>query len=122
MTGEYVSVDDLALRESEDRYRRLVELSTDGIAIYRERRLVYINPAGAALIGAAWPDELDGRTMLEFIHEDDHERVRLASRAAEEHGDPSDALEARLLRVDGSMVEVELTFIPILYQGEPSAQ
>lgn len=44
-----------AVNESEERYRRLVELSPDGITITFERRFVFMNPAGIRILGDhAW--------------------------------------------------------------------
>ena len=69
-----------ALRESEERYRRLVELSPDGIAIHAEGQLVFVNQQGLRLLGLDDPEEALGRPVLEFIHPDDRafveQRVR----------------------------------------------
>src|SRR5258708_17959124 len=56
-----------ALRESQERYRQLVELSPNGIAVQRDRKLVYMNPSGARLLGAANDEELLGRPVADFI-------------------------------------------------------
>src|SRR5436309_2687948 len=47
-----------ALRESEQRYRRLVELSPESILVMVEDRLVYINAAGVRLLHGADVHEL----------------------------------------------------------------
>ncbi len=39
------------LRESEERYRRLVEFSPDGIAVYSTGKIVFINQTGVNLLG-----------------------------------------------------------------------
>ncbi|MDQ3819178.1 MAG: CHASE3 domain-containing protein, partial [Acidobacteriota bacterium] len=50
-----------ALKASEERYRRLVELSPETIAIHSEGVFRYINDAGAKLLGASGPNELIGK-------------------------------------------------------------
>src|SRR5579863_9713416 len=56
-----------ALLESEKQYLRSLELSSNGIAIYQDERIVFINPAGARLLGAASPGELLGRPVVDFV-------------------------------------------------------
>ena len=40
-----------ALKESMNRYRRLVELSPIAIAVCKDRKLMYVNPAGLRILG-----------------------------------------------------------------------
>ena len=62
-------------------YRQLVDLSPDGIFVSRDSSIVYVNPAGLRLFGAATPDQVIGQSPLRFFHPDRHteirERVRL---------------------------------------------
>lgn len=106
-----------ALRESEERYRRLVELSPEAIMVDRDGRLIFVNPAGATLVGAADASHLIGRSLLEFVHPDDvaafTERMR---RARTDHRETL-VFEAVLVRLDGSEVAVEATASPIAYGG-----
>jgi PAS domain S-box-containing protein len=55
------------LRESEERYRLLVELCPDGIFIHCQGRIGFANPAAARLLGATGPEELVGRMALDFV-------------------------------------------------------
>jgi PAS domain S-box-containing protein len=111
-----------ALRESQERYRQLVEMSPNGIAVERDGKIVYINPSGARMLGAASAEELLGRTVSDFIHPGYRAAVsgRLqlvtAERGAEHLG------EERLQRLDGKPVEVELTALPFLHDGLPAVQ
>ena len=70
-----------ALRESEDRYRSLVELSPDAIFLNKGGKIVFINQAGLKLFGADRPEQMLGRSPLDFTHPDYHslvkERIRL---------------------------------------------
>ena len=55
------------LRGAEESYRRLVELSPDGIAVLSEGRLVFVNRAGAQLIGALRAEELTRTPILDLV-------------------------------------------------------
>src|SRR5207245_215335 len=63
------------LRESEERYRRLVEGVSDGVFIAQSERLVYVNPGLARLVGvdrkelqgAPFKDLLDARDLLRVV-------------------------------------------------------
>ncbi len=59
-----------ALRDSEERYRRLVELSPDAILVYAQGRIRYANSAAARLFGVPDAAALDGREVLDFVHPD----------------------------------------------------
>jgi PAS domain S-box-containing protein len=99
-----------ALRASEARYARLVELTPDAIAVFAEGRISFANPAAARLAGAAEPQDLVGRPLSDFITE----QTRLALRErvlTSPAGSPSTEVEAR--RLDGSALRVELVFIPL---------
>ncbi|HEU0039988.1 MAG TPA: response regulator, partial [Verrucomicrobiae bacterium] len=59
------------LRESEDRYRSLVEESPDAIGIYQDGKLVFANSTGARMLGAKTKEELLGRETQQMIHPED---------------------------------------------------
>ncbi len=110
-----------ALRESEERFRQLVELSLEPIVVHSGGRLLYVNPAGARLVGASSPDELLGRPVLDFVHPDYREQVVARARAAME-GRVAGLVEEQLLRLDGSPIDVETLAFPTTYQGQPAVQ
>ena len=64
-----------SLRESEERYRSLVDSSPDGVIVRDGVRYVYVNSAFAKLLGASSPDEIIGKNILDFVHPDDREVV-----------------------------------------------
>lgn len=110
-----------ALAESEERYRRLVEMLPDGVAVHSGGVIVYANPAAARLLGASDPEELVGRPVLSFVHPDDVETVRERMRAAYEEGQVLGRMEERLLRLDGGVVEVEVAAAGIAYRDRPAS-
>ena len=98
---------DEALRESEERYRRLVDLSPDAVVIIRDGRIVFVNPAGVRLLGAPSADEITGRPATDFVHESD--RPAIVARMGEVlRGErPAAFLERRYVRYDGTPLDVE---------------
>ena len=68
--GEGRRKSDESLRQSEERYRRLVDLSPDGVLIIQHGKIVFVNPAGVRLFGARDESEIVGRGPLDFVHPD----------------------------------------------------
>ncbi|MDD1681559.1 MAG: PAS domain S-box protein [Methanoregula sp.] len=111
---------ELDLRESEEKYRSLVDLVPDAVLVHREGTVVYANPECVRLVGAAGPDDLLGRNMMPFIHPDDQPMAREHLRLMKEKGVTIPLAEERLFRLDGRPFTVEITARPVIYQGLPS--
>ncbi|MFN2317828.1 MAG: PAS domain S-box protein [Gemmatimonadales bacterium] len=104
---------ELALRESEERYRSLVEGARDGIfTLSPEGVIISANSAVAILTG--WPlAEWIGRSFAEVIHRDDVARAMDVFQSVMAGDTPaSPTLELRLLAADGRALPVELTTTP----------
>ncbi len=110
-----------ALAESGERYRRLMEISYDGIAIHREGEIVFANPALAALLGAEDPGQLLGRDVKEFVSSEYREVLEDRLRQVREQGE-APLFEERLLRLDGTAVDVEVAGVRTTYEGQPAVQ
>jgi PAS domain S-box-containing protein len=111
-----------ALRESEERYRRLVDLSPETIIVHSEGRLVYVNAAGMKLLGAASLEEVSGKPILDFVHPDYLETVKARIRQLRVEGSQTDLIEEKLIRLDGQVIDVEVAGIPITYSAKPAIQ
>ncbi len=98
-----------ALQEGAERYRRLIELVPDAIWIERERRIAFVNLACVQMLGAESSDQLLGRSPLDLIHPDFHELA--AMRRAQLHSgqDRNPLVEKTLVRLDGALIDVEIT-------------
>jgi len=112
----------VSLQESEERYRRLVELSPEAIAVHSQGKIAYINAAGAKLLGANSPEALIGFPVLHFVHPNYVEIARERIRLVEEENQPIDLAEQKLMRLDGQIIDVEVAGIPATYQGSRAAQ
>jgi diguanylate cyclase (GGDEF)-like protein/PAS domain S-box-containing protein len=111
-----------AVLESEERYRKLVELSPDGISIHVDGRFVFINPAGARMLGAAHPDQLVGISTLDIVHPDCKERVTKLIRQLGEKVSLVPWVEEKYMRLDGSLIDVEVCGVNFVYKGTPAVQ
>ncbi len=112
---------DRALRESEERFRRIVEGAPDGIFIQMQRRFAYLNPALCRLLGIASPQELIGTPVgpdPSRIPRPGRDRIR---RLNEDRERVDRLLEQRYLRKDGSEVWVESVGEPIVLNGDNGA-
>lgn len=112
-----------ALRESEARYRRLVELSPDALLMHSEDRIVFVNPAAMRLLGATCPVELIGLPLETILHPEfeelERERIR---RLNDKETEFNPFLEQKILRLDGGAVEVEAASCASRFHEHPAVQ
>ncbi len=106
-----------ALRQSEARYRTLIENAPLAIFINRDDRVVLANQACARLFGSATPEALIGKSPFELFHPDDHPRIRARIQRLRVESGPVPMIEERIVRLDGSVVEVEVNAAPFVDQG-----
>ncbi len=111
-----------ALKESEERYRRLFELSPEAIVVQSEGKFVFVNPAAERLWGASGPEELIGRSILDVVHPECHEIVRARIREVEKLGVPKSPSEQKHVKLDGEVIDVEVTSMPFPLNGRPAVQ
>jgi PAS domain S-box-containing protein len=110
-----------ALWESEERYRRLVDLSPDAILVHQSGQFVFANKAAARMLGAQDPSDLVGLPILQIVHPDYLERVKARAEEARE-GRATPAMEQRVVRLDGTVIDVEVAGLPLIYDGAPAGQ
>jgi len=110
------------LRESEERYRSLVEVSPDAVAVHANGRIVYVNPAGVKLFRGSNESDLIDKPILDIVHPDFKELVRQRVIGAAEHGRAQPMTEEKFLCIDGTDVDVEVVSVPIVFKGMPAIQ
>jgi PAS domain S-box-containing protein len=93
--------------DSDEQYRRVVELSPDGIFITRDARIVFVNPAAVRIFGASSAADVLGRSPYDFFHIDKHThlRDRVSKLLA---GGTVPVNEERAVGLDGKVTEVEV--------------
>jgi PAS domain S-box-containing protein len=110
------------LIESENRYRQLVQTSPMAILAHQDGRFVYANDSALRLFGARSVRELVGTPILDRVHPDSHALVLERVRQVVEEGRNLAAVEEKLLRVDGAVIDATVTSTTLTYDARPAAQ
>ncbi|MFA5833794.1 MAG: PAS domain S-box protein [Bacteroidota bacterium] len=111
-----------SLRESEERYRSLIEFLPDAMAVHSEGKFVFINPSGLKLIGAKDQSELIGTPVLNIVHPDYQAKVIQRISAAIKENKPQSIEEEKFIRLDGTVIDVEVISVPVMFNGKKSIQ
>ena len=106
-----------ALKESEEKYRILVEQSHDAIYIYHGNKFLFVNNRVAEITGYS-KEELYNMDVWNLIHPDDRERVRKIARKRAKGEEAPPRYEARVITKEGSTRYCEFAVTAITYKGK----
>jgi len=107
-----------ALRDSAERYQRLVELVPNAIWVEREQRITFVNQACVQILGAQSAEQLLGRSPLELIHPDYHALATTRRSRLREGLESEPLVEKRVIRLDGEVRDVEITEASFYDEGK----
>jgi len=110
------------LRESEERYRDLVELSPEMIYIQQDGKVVFINLAGVKLLGATNQEIIVGKPVAHIFHRDFREPASERIHMEREEVKEISTTQAKYIRLDGTPVDMEVSAVSIDYLGKPALQ
>ncbi len=111
-----------ALRESEQRYRELVNLSPDGIGVYDRRGdLVFVNDTLAKILGYT-PPQLIGTSIVDLVYQDSREVEIRRIKEALDKKTVQPFMETLWVKGDGTPIDVEVASTSIFFRGEPAVQ
>jgi PAS domain S-box-containing protein len=108
-----------SLQESETRFRTLAETTAAGIFIYREGRLIYVNPAGQRLSGYG-RDEILGTDFWEIIHPRYRDVIRSRAEARLRGQDVPAEFEFAISTKSGEERWMGMTAGITEYEGKPA--
>jgi len=110
------------LIESEEQYRKIVELSPEAIAVHRDGKFLFVNDAAIKLIKAKDKNDLIGKSVFSIMHPD---YMKMASERIKEmikSGKDVPLTEEKFICFDGSVIDVAVKPIPINFGGKPAIQ
>ena len=111
-----------AVRQSDARFKQLVEQAPIGIFVNVDFRFVYANREFCRIMGAQRPEELHGQPILDRYPEESRQRIKDRRQQVLETGGPLPLEEERMVRLDGSLTDVEITGLPLVFGGFQATQ
>jgi len=121
ITGMRRAVD--ALRESEERYRRLVEFLPHGVGLIQDRKFVFANPAAVKMLGFDRLEEMTDLLARTLLPEMEYERLAPLFKDVERGSEGSPwHFTTRIRRKDGVEVSVEAYVTVVTHQGKRALQ
>lgn len=109
-----------ALRESEQKYRSLVDNANQGIVVIQNGEFKFVNKQVEQLWGMLEESLLD-KPFLKFVHPDDR-HLLLENHERRIKGEPIRSMyEFRLIAADGRICWVEINPVPIVWKGKPAS-
>jgi PAS domain S-box-containing protein len=113
---------EIALQDSESRYRGLVELAPDGVIVHCEGRIVFVNEKAARLFGAEHPAGLIGQPVVQLVHPEDRELFERRVRKLRSGAKTCPPAAERLVRTDGTLFDAEIAAAAVTHEGRPAVQ
>jgi two-component system, cell cycle sensor histidine kinase and response regulator CckA len=110
-----------ALRESEKRFRLLLESAPDAVFVQTHDTFSYLNNAAIELWGAKEKKELIGTPVIDRFHPDFRDVFREQIRQLNRHSKTVSASEECCLKMDGAPIDVEVSAVPIQYDNADGA-
>jgi PAS domain S-box-containing protein len=110
-----------ALQESEERSRAVVEAAPEAIYIHTGDCFTYLNPMAVRLFGAMDDKQLIGRPVIEQFHPECRQAVRERMRQLNDMRLQVPPAVDKILRCDGTTIEVEISAVPFVYRQEKGA-
>ncbi|MBX3394835.1 MAG: response regulator [Phycisphaerae bacterium] len=111
-----------SLSESEERYRSLVELSPNGIALHGDAGFAYLNQSAVTIFGAQDVQSLIGRRLWEFVREDQRSYVEQCLAQILKNRMPSDFGEICLMIIGNGERRVEIRGVHVVLSGKSVVQ
>ncbi len=110
------------LTDSEDKFRRLVETSLDGIVLHSNMNLLYVNRACLEMFDYQDPQEMLNRSLLQFIDPQYRQvAARWQTQLQRRTASPR-IFKMKGVRKDGGTFDLEGVSFPTTYEGRPAIQ
>lgn len=107
--------------DSDAGFRALVDLSPDAVFVIADGYHIFANARGLALLGGASLADLQQQPALDFMHPDYRAQSTAILVGLIDERQPLDYIEEKIVRLDGTVVEIEAAGTAIEVDGRPAA-
>lgn len=111
---------ELALAESEARYRRLVESSADAILVHQGGLIVYVNPALVKILRAQSANELVHTSVTRIVPMEYRAMILERTALGEDGRETLGLVESKFHCFDGELIDVEISTVETIFNNQPS--
>lgn len=109
---------ELAILQSQENYKNLIEYSPDGIFIHDEHGDVFFaNPAALRIMGINSLEELNNKHIFQHLLPEYHDAVRERKKQLD-RGEHLEFMLMKIRKADGTILEVETKPIEITFEGK----
>lgn len=109
------------IKESEERYRKIVNLSPGAIIIIVDHKIVLVNEQGCKLVGEDY-SKIIGQSIYKYIPDDLKELTKKRLEYILNDKIMRSTLDNKIIRYDNSLIEVEISSSYLTYKGKPAVQ
>lgn len=109
-----------ALKESEERYKKLVEHFPSAIALHRKNEIIFVNEAIKGILGGKSKQDFHGRNICNFISPESTHSINNQFEFVIKNDQPSAIEEVKMERLDGKPIDAEIISIPLIFSRKKS--
>lgn len=108
------------LKTSEERYRSLIKLLPDAVTIIKDNKYIFTNDAGAKLLELDKSKQIFKNPIKNLIQPNYHKLLRAQMHSTNNNECMIPLIEEKLIRSDGTPIDVEIRSCKFNYDGQPS--
>lgn len=107
--------------EKEELYRQIVEYSFETTIIHANHQVLYINETGANFLRGK-KEDIVGGNVLSIIQDDSKAAIRTRIQKVMDENKPAELIEQTMIRLDGTLVDVEVNCTPVIFGNKRAIQ
>ncbi len=111
---------DEALRESEERYKHLVENFPSAVALHREREIVFVNDAIKTTLSGTQKKDFIKKNILDLFPDYVRMEIEKGFNDLIKSNTSMPLFETRMLTMEGREIDVEMSSIPLFFDHKPA--